>query len=49
MMGNIYFTVYYDRIKSLKQLNIDLSQKYDLVEYDNNIVDFNPFTYQEVV
>ena len=42
-------SVYYDRIKSLKQLNIDLSQKYDLVEYDNNIVDFNPFTYQEVV
>lgn len=42
-------SVYYDRIKSLKQLNIDLSQKYDLVEYDSNIVDFNPFTYKEVV
>lgn len=42
-------SVYYDRLKSLKELNIDLSQKYDLIEYDNNIVDFNPFTYQEVV
>ncbi len=42
-------SVYYDRIKCLKELNIDLSQKYDLIEYDNNIVDFNPFTYQEVV
>ena len=42
-------SVYYDRLKCLKELNIDISQKYDLVEYDNNIIDFNPFTFEEVV
>jgi len=40
---------YYRNIKCLIDLNIDLSQKYDLIEYDNNIIDFNPFEFKEVV
>lgn len=40
---------YFRNVKSLKELNIDLSQKYDLVELDNHIIDFNPFEYKEVV
>lgn len=39
---------YYRNIKLLKDLNIDLSQKYKLVE-ENEIVDFNPFEWKEVV
>ena len=39
---------YYRNIKLLKDLNIDLSQRYKLVE-ENTIVDFNPFQWKEVV
>lgn len=39
---------YYRNIKLLKDLNIDLSQRYKLVE-DSTIVDFNPFEWKEVV
>lgn len=41
-------SVYYDRLKSLKELNIDVSQKFNIKDSDN-IINFNPFTYQEVV
>lgn len=39
---------YYRNIKLLKDLNIDLSQRYKLT-LDNTIVDFNPFEWKEVV
>lgn len=41
-------TTYYTNIKLLKELNIDLSQRYKLT-LDNTIVDFNPFEWKEVV
>ena len=39
---------YYDNLKRLKDLNIDVSQKYDIIEHENLIVQFNPFTAIEV-
>lgn len=39
---------YYRYIKDLKSINVDLSQKYKLT-IDNDIVDFNPFEWKEVV
>lgn len=41
-------TTYYRNIKLLKELNIDLSQKYKLT-VENTIIDFNPFEWKEVV
>ncbi len=41
-------TVYYKNIKDLKSANIDLSQKYKLT-VENEIIDFNPFEWKEVV
>lgn len=41
-------STYYRNISDLKKCNIDLSQKYEIQEY-NNIIDFNPFEYKEVV
>ena len=39
---------YYRNIKLLKELNIDFNQKYKLT-LENEIVDFNPFEWKEVV
>lgn len=39
---------YYRNIKLLKELNVDLSQKYNLT-VENDIIDFNPFEWKEVV
>ncbi len=39
---------YYRNIKLLKELNIDLSQRYKLT-LENEIVNFNPFEWKEVV
>ena len=39
---------YYRYIKDLKSINVDLSQKYKLT-IDNDIVDFNPFEWKEVI
>ena len=39
---------YFQRLADLKKLNIDVSQKYELTDR-NNIIDFNPFLYEEVV
>ena len=41
-------TAYYRYLKTLKDLNIDVSQKYDIIEHENLIVQFNPFTAIEV-
>lgn len=41
-------TTYYRNIQLLKELNIDLSQKYSLT-VENDIIDFNPFEWKEVV
>ena len=41
-------TTYYRNIKELKACNIDLSQKYTL-SAENDTIDFNPFTWKEVV
>ena len=38
---------YYRKIKFLKDVGIDFSQKLDFEE--NNLIDFNPFTFEEVV
>lgn len=45
---NISKPTYYRYIKDLKSINVDLSQKYKLT-IDNDIVDFNPFEWKEVV
>lgn len=39
---------YYRNIKYLKDLNIDVSQKYDIIEQEASIIQFNPFTAVEV-
>lgn len=41
-------TSYYNYIRDLKSVNIDLSQKYKLT-LENKIIDFNPFDYKEVI
>lgn len=41
-------SVFYRNIKSLKELNINLSQKIDIDLIDNRI-EFNPFEYKEVI
>ena len=41
-------TTYYRNIKTLKELNIDLTQKYT-IKAERNAVDFNPFEYREVI
>lgn len=41
-------STYYDNIKLLKKLNIDFNQRYKLVE-ENEIIDFNPFEWKEVI
>mgnify|MGYP004656281743 CR=1 FL=1 len=41
-------TAFYRNMQLLKSVNIDLSQKYKLT-IDNDIVDFNPFEWKEVV
>lgn len=38
---------YYDNLKALKDAHVDVSQKYDVQDYDN-IVEFNPFEWREV-
>lgn len=42
-------TSFYRNIKELKDANIDLSQKYKLTLENDNIIDFNPFEWKEVV
>lgn len=41
-------STYYRNLKELKECKIDISQKFEIVEY-NNIIDFCPFTFKEVV
>lgn len=41
-------TSYYRKIKDLISVNIDISQKYKL-NLENDIIDFNPFEWKEVV
>lgn len=41
-------STFYRNLKELKICNIDFSQKYDLEDYSNT-VNFNPFTFKEVV
>ena len=41
-------TAFYRKIKDLTSVNIDISQKYKL-NLENDIVDFNPFEWKEVV
>lgn len=41
-------TAYYRKIKDLVSVNIDISQKYKLT-LENEIIDFNPFEWKEVV
>lgn len=41
-------TAFYNNIRDLKSANIDLSQKYKLT-IENNIIEFNPFEWKEVV
>ena len=38
---------YYRKLKFLKDVGIDFSQKLDIKE--DNFIDFNPFTFEEVV
>lgn len=40
--------VYYTNIRNLKNAGIDFSQNVN-INLEDNIVDFNPFSYQEVV
>lgn len=40
--------VYYTNIRDLKKASIDFSQKLD-ISFDENLVDFNPFEWKEVV
>lgn len=40
--------VYYTNIRNLKSAGIDFSQKLN-IDFDDNIIDFNPFFYDEVV
>lgn len=40
--------VYYKNIRDLKSANVDLSQRYKLT-LENDIIDFNPFEWKEVV
>ena len=40
-------SAYYRQIKFLKDVGIDFSQKLDINEY--NFIEFNPFTFEEVV
>lgn len=46
--NNTSKTSYYRKIKELTDVNIDISQRYKL-NLDNDIVDFNPFEWKEVV
>lgn len=41
-------TTFYKNVNRLKDLNIDLSQKFQLID-QSEFVDFNPFTWQEVL
>lgn len=45
---NISKASYYRKIKDLTSVNIDISQKYKL-NLENDIIDFNPFEWKEVV
>ncbi len=40
--------VYYTNIRDLKKASIDFSQKLN-IDFDDNIIDFNPFEWKEVV
>lgn len=39
---------YYDNIKALKEANIDFSQSTN-INFDEHFVDFDPFSYPEVI
>ena len=39
---------YYRNIKLLKELNIDLSQRYT-IKVEREVIDFNPFEWKEVI
>ena len=41
-------STYYRNLKELKACNIDISQKYEIQDY-NNTIKFNPFEWKEVV
>ena len=45
--SNMSKSAYYRQIKFLKDVGIDFSQKLDINEY--NFIEFNPFTFEEVV
>lgn len=41
-------STFYRNLHDLKECNIDLSQKYEIQDY-SNIIDFNPFEWEEVI
>ena len=41
-------SVFYRNVKSLKDVNIDINQKYKL-DLERQIVDFDPFNFKEIV
>ena len=45
--NNMSKSAYYRQVKFLKDVGIDFSQKLDIQE--NSFIDFNPFTFEEVV